>query len=387
MPKTICIFSDGTGQAGGGNPTDWTNVYRLYVNTRDEPGQLCFYDPGIGSDPDQAEEQSLWGDIAKGFAKATGAGITRNIVDCYAALLLTYEPGDRVFLFGFSRGAYTVRSLGGAMRLCGVPPGLPKVTRWQDIRPHIKDTRIRDLALAAVREVYQTYDDKAAREAKAQAFRAQHGSEPTPPYFLGVWDTVRALGLQGANIFNFWRHRFHDAFLNAGVDHGRQALSVDENRSAFRPELWDERGAPAGQITQLWFAGVHTDIGGGYGLRKGLTDHAMQWMVDQATGARDRLADPRRDPHFTGLKVNAGLIDELRPDHRAEQHNERAGSAGWLWAYGDRTDYVHAPELGGWAATHPSVEARFKATGLPLPGGLYRPAALADHPAFKPYYA
>lgn len=253
MARSICIFADGTGQAGGANPVDWTSVYRLFVNTRDiDPqGQLCFYDPGLGSDPDGEEEPSLLGGLSRWLAKALGAGMTRNIVDCYAALLLMYEPGDRVFLFGFSRGAYTVRSLGGAMALCGVPPGLPKLTRWSEIRAHLGDPALRAIAKEAVEQVYMTYDDAELRRARAAAFRAKHGSTALPPFFVGVWDTVRALGWQVTNIASFGRHHFHDAELNPAVDHGRQALSIDENRKVFAPELWDERRAPAGQIRQL----------------------------------------------------------------------------------------------------------------------------------------
>ena len=389
MAKIICLFSDGTGQAGGANPINWTSVYRLYVNTRDQPGQLCFYDPGLGSDPDVAEEPSLLEGLRKWTAQALGAGITRNIVDCYAALLLAYEPGDRVFLFGFSRGAYTVRSLGGAMALCGAPPGLPKVTRWQDFRRAIGDPKVRSVAEEAVREVYQTYGDRDLRLRKAEAFRARHGSQPLPPFFIGVWDTVRALGWQVLDIANFGRHRFHDSRLNALVDHGRQALSIDENRKVFAPELWDESAAAQGQIRQLWFAGVHADIGGGYGLSRGLTDLAMQWMAQEAMAARDRIADGRA-PGFTGLKIDANLFAELKLDPLGPQADERAGATGWLWWPGTREAYtVRVPELNGDAVTQPSLRRRFEATDVEIDGwrAPYRPEALRAHPDYDQFYA
>jgi hypothetical protein len=180
MSRIICLFSDGTGQAGGQNSVNWTNVYRLFVNTRDIPGQLCFYDPGLGAPPDPGEAQGLglfdapW----RAIQQAVGAGITENIVDLYTALLLAYEPGDRVFLFGFSRGAYTVRSAAGAMALCGVPPGLPKVTRWQDFRAHLHDPAVRAIAEEAVRKVYQTYQDSDLRARRGAVFRQQYGSAP-----------------------------------------------------------------------------------------------------------------------------------------------------------------------------------------------------------------
>ena len=121
--------------------------------------------------------------LVTGAGQNTGAGIARNIVDCYTALLLTYEPGDRVFLFGFSRGAYTARSVGGALALCGVPPGLPKVALWSDLRPRLNDPVVRAIAEDAVRNVYMTYHDDVLRLQKAEEFRAKHRSEALPPFF------------------------------------------------------------------------------------------------------------------------------------------------------------------------------------------------------------
>jgi hypothetical protein len=196
MPKNICIFSDGTGQAGGANPIHWTNIYRLFMATRQvDPGaQICFYDPGLGANPDAGEQRSLFRRFKDMLAQATGYGITDNIIDCYAALLVSHEPGDPIFLFGFSRGAYTVRSLGGVLGLCGVPTGLPKVAHWDDFADAIVDPVVRKLATQAVSEVYMIKDDT-DRARAAEAFRQEHGTSPNPPFFVGVWDTVRALGL------------------------------------------------------------------------------------------------------------------------------------------------------------------------------------------------
>jgi uncharacterized protein (DUF2235 family) len=388
MARIICIFSDGTGQAGGANPIDWTNVYRLYVNARTQAGQICFYDPGIGSDPERDEEDAPFSPFAGLLAKALGAGIARNIVDCYAALLLSWKPGDRVFLFGFSRGAYTVRSLAGAMALCGVPPGLPKLADGGAIRSRIMDKAVRAIADEAVGSVYMTYDDPALRQVKAAEFREKHGSEPLAPFFIGAWDTVRALGWQVTDIARFGRHRFHDSRLNPKVDHGRQALSIDENRKVFSPELWDERGAPQGQIEQRWMAGAHADIGGGYGLRLGLTDIAMKWMVGEAMAARDRVADPVRTPGFQGFKVDPNLLAELNLDPLGPQHDERASPAGWLWWPGTREAYADAPELQGPARTGPELQPRFEAQSVPIDGrqAAYRPEAMRRHPEYGGYY-
>ena len=134
MAKNILIYSDGTGMAGGIRfDEDRTNVYKLYRATRCGPDscidpneQVAFYDPGLGS---PADGGFIWGTAGRRIynllSRATGLGITANIIDCYAALIRLYRPGDRVFLFGFSRGAYTVRSLGAVIALCGIPRCLP----------------------------------------------------------------------------------------------------------------------------------------------------------------------------------------------------------------------------------------------------------------------
>lgn len=364
MPRNICIFSDGTGQAGGANPINWTNVYRLFLATReaDPAGQTCFYDPGLGSNPDAGEIRGLFRRFKDLLAKATGYGITDNIIDCYAALLLAWEPGDRIFLFGFSRGGYTVRSLGGVLGLCGIPQGLPRVTDWADFVEAIAEPGLRKLASEAVEGVYMIKDD-VDRARAAGEFRRRHGTNPAPPFFVGVWDTVRALGLPGIGSLP-GRHMFHDPILNPAVPHGRQALAIDENRQVF------------GQIRQLWFAGVHTDIGGGYGLQMGLSDLTLRWMIDEARAT----AHP--------LQVEPGLLAELRPDALGVQHDERATSL-MPWSEGTREGFVAHPHQPQPAAMAPAVEPRLQAQTVPILGRRlpYRPRALAAYPPFARYYA
>ncbi|MGL4812178.1 MAG: DUF2235 domain-containing protein [Beijerinckiaceae bacterium] len=379
MAKTICIFSDGTGQAGGDNPIHWTNVYRLYKFTRDiAPGQIAFYDPGLGSDPDVAENGGWSGWLLKLYAQSTGFGITRNIVDCYAALLLSYEPGDRIFLFGFSRGAYTVRSLGGALGCCGIPAdsrgGQPPVTRWDQFRARLDS--VRPLAVEAVENVYQIRSD-ADRAAASAAFRARHNSHPALPHFIGVWDTVRALGVKGlSDLLDPFKHRFHDAALNKAVPYGRQALAIDENRETFKPELWDERKAPSTQsIRQVWFAGAHTDIGGGYQDKPKLADMPLQWMIGEAQAIDHPLiVDPAMDP-------------PLAPDALAMQHDElKTGRIPWFRK--DRRDFIASPMQAPPAEFHPSVDERFAAPDvLHLDERKpYRPEALRQHPRYRHWY-
>lgn len=373
MARNICIFSDGTGQAGGDNPINWTNVYRLYKSTRaiDPVRQICFYDPGLGAHPD-GEEPGLVRRALNILSQATGYGITTNIVDCYTALLLSYEPGDQIFLFGFSRGAYTVRSLGGAIGLCGVPPGLPKLARWSELQRSLAHD-VRTIAEEAVTRVYQERDETKRHEAAA-AFRRRYGSEELPPTFVGVWDTVRALGVKGLNSFTLGRHSFNNNRLHKGVPHGRQALAIDENRKTFAPELWEEDEENPDRIKQVWFAGVHTDVGGGYGLKMGLSDITLDWMLKEATA----IPQP--------LIVDPALPASLTPDALGKQHDQLR--SGWIpFTPGTREGFVPLRPSQGGCPIFGTVPPRFEAPEVQILDERrpYRPQALRDHPDFSSF--
>lgn len=211
MPKNILIFSDGTGQAGGVRPDQkLSNIYKMYRATRTGPDspidpekQVAFYDAGLGTDEDAGSlPLRTHRFLRKALGSITGTGISKNIRECYEAILKTYEPGDRIYLFGFSRGAYTVRCLANVLTLCGVPRhdsnGLP-LRRYGSI--------LRSVAKEAVESVYEhsaggfrnTNILDETRE-KARRFRVRYGSNDEDrsnviPYFIGVFDTVAALGL------------------------------------------------------------------------------------------------------------------------------------------------------------------------------------------------
>lgn len=319
MSKNILIFSDGTAQAGGLIPDEnLSNIYKLFRATRCGPDtdiepaqQLTFYDAGLGSQPAGGmlfvTRAYRW--LHNVVSQATGLGITANIIDCYAAILRMWEPGDRIFLFGFSRGAYTVRCLAAVLSLCGVP------TKMADEKtPLYRDTgTTRKIASEAVKKVYQHVSsprDAAfldQRKALALRFRKKYGSDDmgapnVNPYFIGVFDTVAALGsymLSGAIIvasllvvaalsfvqslflFPFWpafvtivgasilagavwyvishlryatnlegytffqtlhftapKMEFYDPHLDDAVRYARHAMSIDENRADFARVAW-----------------------------------------------------------------------------------------------------------------------------------------------------
>lgn len=213
MPKNIVIFSDGTGQAGGLKPDqNLSNIYKLYRAARPGPEspinpaeQVAFYDAGLGTETDGGRIPfGLVQKFRRIWSAATGTGISRNITDCYEAILKHYEPGDRVFLFGFSRGAYTARCVGGVMSLCGVP------THAADGSPLPRFGKsLRRIAEEAVSQVYEHGSGsdlpvrKEERIEKGRRFREKYGSNNDAgisnavPYFIGVFDTVAALGAPG----------------------------------------------------------------------------------------------------------------------------------------------------------------------------------------------
>lgn len=206
MAKNILVFSDGTGQYGGIRPDQrLSNIYKMYRAMRPGPfgaispaDQVAFYDPGLGSG-------ELGGRVRNILAGAFGTGISQNVVDCYEAILKHYQPGDRVFLFGFSRGAYTARCVANVMNLCGVPShgedGSPLPTGGVSLRKIAEEAvyRVYEHGSGHDRAVYETQ-----REELAKRFREKYGCAGcgasgeeqgnVAPEFIGVFDTVAALG-------------------------------------------------------------------------------------------------------------------------------------------------------------------------------------------------
>ena len=279
--KRIVILADGTWNSpekGGA-----TNVLQMARAVRPIVGdieQVAFYDWGVGTDRKK---------IAGGI---TGAGIDKNIMDCYRFIVHNYKAGDKLFFFGFSRGSYTVRSLAGFIRNCGLLK-----------RQHA----------SKIPDAYALYRKRtrASRpdEPTAVKFRQDYAvANITKIEFVGVWDTVGALGVP----VPFWgtlgerEFLFHDTEPSKIVQHARHAVSIDENREDFEPTLWSHK--PGLDLMQVWFAGVHSDVGGGY-KEPGLSYCASKWMIDEAAKL--------------GLKFERHLLSKVIPDAGDVQHNER----------------------------------------------------------------
>ena len=265
-----------------------TNVCRLYrsIKTTEHPdpgsgerAQVKWYDQGVGTH---------WYDRAVGGA--FGLGLSRNIREGYKFLSDTYDEGDEVFIFGFSRGAYTARSLVGMIRNCGLLP-----------RSSFNYARIIEGY-----ELYRTRDS-GPDTARAREFRDRYRSRMIEIRFLGVWDTVGALGvpIESFGEFNKQQFEFHDTELSGIVKNAFHAVAVDEHRRAYAPTLWDPEAKPDQIVEQRWFIGAHADVGGGYADRR-LSDVTLNWMQAKAQALGLEL-DPAGIPKVTA-ENHAGRI-------------------------------------------------------------------------------
>jgi uncharacterized protein (DUF2235 family) len=281
--KRIVICCDGTwnrpDKRENGVPVP-TNVVKVAQAVRETDArgmrQLMYYDPGIGTSG---------GFLKRLYDGATGAGLTRNILEAYRFLIHNYEKGDELFFFGFSRGAFTVRSLAGLIRNSGI-----LLPRHLYMLPH------------AFRLYRARKKSTHPKEKEATLFRKTYSvSDITPVKFIGVWDTVGALGNPLLlKILRGRKNRFHDTDLSSTVECAYQALAIDEKRRHFKAALWRQQEHAKGRQTleQLWFAGAHSNVGGGC-KTAGLSDVALEWMCDKARfcGLELKLEPPLPEPN------------------------------------------------------------------------------------------
>lgn len=301
--KRIVIACDGTWQDLDEPYATNVRLLARAVTPRDgQTEQLVYYAPGIGT-------RNVFEKLTGG---AFGAGINVEISAAYAFLCANYNPGDELYLFGFSRGAYTVRSLAGLIASCGI---------------------LRREELDWVPNAYSLYRRLDGPDREAMALELQtlkgHGQTSENPetsdiriHFLGVWDTVGALGIP--NISSALRldsqsrdqHRFHNTYLSPLIDHARHAVAIDERRSAFyhtEMNLAEGTTPRSGQLRQVWFPGDHGSVGGGRREKRPHSDAALAWMVDEL----DALPGSK-------LQVDRHALD-LTPDPMAGLSAKRLG--------------------------------------------------------------
>lgn len=268
MPRHLVVCCDGTWSNadqktvdGRPRPTNVTKIAKALADSNsDGRQQIPYYGAGVGSIP----RERLRGGIF-------GFGLSREIRRAYQFLVETYEPGDQLYFFGYSRGAYMARSTVGFVRNAGI------------LRPqHMSQ-------LDQAYTLYRNRDEKTRPSAIASALFRRTYSYPhsTRVRFVGVWDTVGSLGIPFSNVpfvkLINQRWSFHNTEINAHVDAAFQALAIDEKRPPFEPTLWCKQpDTPETQrLEQVWFPGVHGNVGGG-GADDALSDIALQWIVERA---------------------------------------------------------------------------------------------------------
>lgn len=324
MPKNIVICCDGTNQD---ITSESTNVLRLFRSLERSERQLTFYDAGVGALSDPTVMTKFGRLMRRNIDAAIGHSVRDNACRAYQFLANHYNSGDRIYLFGFSRGAYTVRALAGMISFLGLlPPELAELARlgWK---------------------VYADENDELqtrTRFASGNRFKSSFSRpESVRVHLVGVWDTVSAFGW-------FWQLRTVPYTANnAMIDHVRHAMAIDEHRSAFQPNRFRPRDPSQHEsFRELWFAGSHSDIGGGYGEEEGgLAKIALKWMIDEAS-QEGCLFDASQVDHFLGRMGKPSV-----PDFMGSVHNSICGFWHLLeWLPRRQWDHNAEPEALRWFA-------------------------------------
>jgi uncharacterized protein (DUF2235 family) len=326
-----------------------TNVVRLYDIAAKTPQQLAYYDPGVGTMGARGATTPL-GKKATTFAGLViGYGVKENIEEAYRWLMNTWQPDDRIFIFGFSRGAYTARALVGLLRTVGllragadnlIPYALKLYTKSGTKNP--------------------TKDDESEYWADFGDFTRKFGNPEFPNafaksqrqvHFLGVWDSVKSVGW-----FN-WRARWQQAHWPftrkaPNVLRGRHAMAIDERRAPYHEYRFDaeESGSSDRRLREVWFAGVHSDVGGKY-AEHGLSDIALDWLIREAADA-GLLLDERRYAQVFGV----AMIDPLPEKNILDPIHTNP----WYWWFAGF--HWHTRHIRAGDEVHPSVLRRVELT-------------------------
>ena len=387
MGKRIAVCLDGTwnkpGQTDQGVATK-TNVLKLYEALANGPDQVAGYDEGVGTEPDDK--------IAGG---AFGWGLFEQIKAAYRQVRASFAPGDDIYVFGFSRGAYSARSLAGMILRCGIVRGdlddVPVPQALLDLLTTQQEAKRRlDVADKAFAMYKYAYDEK--NRAAVDAFKRQYCHD-TPVRFVGVWDTVGALGIPDELFVPALRklddaldaklYGFLDTELSPRVQAAYHAVAIDEHRKPFQPTLWTDPAGAAPRINvagsnveQVWFAGAHSNVGGGY-ADTGLSDIALKWMIERA--------------QRNGLTFDAAKVAALRPDPAGARRDSlgefidfgaKAGKNALLaWFDKVATRFIAFDrKIPEGATVHDSVNRRLGAPAVAEPG---RSAPYSPAPTLK----
>jgi uncharacterized protein (DUF2235 family) len=368
QPRNIVILCDGTGNEISENIS---NVLKLYRCLRKKPGsetrQIVYYDPGVGT----LSRPSTWHKWRQDFnailGLATGYGLDDNVLSAYQFLVNTWREGDRIYLFGFSRGAYTVRVLAGLIHKVGlIAPEQVNLAGFGLIayKQFSSDAPSQGLDLNALTDAGSDRDGPlpTSKFDNAAQFARITGSRWPDIDFVGVWDTVASVIVPRPDRY-FWPSLEELAFTiaNPSVKVFRQAISIDERRSMFRLDEWDdpqdcvsqpsygkrgERTKHAGKqdILQVWFAGVHGDVGGGYPeTQSAIAKYPLIWMIDQAVEHGLAVKPWTVRQLAWGIQRPNPKFRYVAPDYKADAHDSMNFAWRLLECVPKRTTYKEWP--------------------------------------------
>jgi uncharacterized protein (DUF2235 family) len=296
MPKNIIICCDGTNNKFGRKNS---NVVKLFSILKNSNEQICYYDPGVGTMADTGWLSPIKKKLSIIFGQAFGLGLQKNVEEAYTYLMKNYEQSDNIYLFGFSRGAYTVRVLAGLIRMCGL---MKKGS--ENLVPY----------------AYEIYSRKNLDFKVGAQFKKRFG-RPVSIHFMGIWDTVSSVGW----VYNFKTYPY--TAYNDDINIIRHALAIDEKRTFFTQNYLKEKEGDDRDVKQVWFTGVHSDVGGSYPEEEsGLSKISLRWMIKEAELKGIEIDSGRYDR----IVLGRGNNDYCEPDHNAMIHNSM--STGFLIA-------------------------------------------------------
>lgn len=320
MAKNIVLFSDGTGNSS--KALFKTNVWRLYqALDLSAPDQIAYYDDGVGTS--SFKPYAILGG-------AIGLGLKRSIKHIYAFLSRNYEPGDRIYSFGFSRGAFTIRKLVGLVGNQGLARGATEAELWRDVDRKWWAYRkwARTKVMGQIRDLLSPRKTTASHKLAA---------DPNVKFtFVGLWDTVSAYGLPIEELKRAWDHYIWPLSMNdrtpgGNIEKAFHALSLDDERNVFHPVLWTEEDEPQNaaskhlndeRISQVWFAGVHANVGGGY-PDDSLACVPLFWIMNEAANRKLRFQPVEFAKLQSAAITNGPLYDSRRGVSGYYRYNPR----------------------------------------------------------------
>ena len=352
MSRNLVVCLDGTSNEP---ETDVTNVARLFDMAVKDDSQLVYYDPGVGTMGARGATTPLGRALTRAAGLVIGFGVRDNIAEAYTWLMANYRAGDRIYLFGFSRGAYTALALAGMLRTVGLlSPGAENLVPYA-LKLYARNTS-RNVREAEDKKFWDTRGEFGRKFGNPDFVRFARNIT-----FLGLWDTVKSVGWLNARAKVEQAHwPFTRNVKNVAA--GRLAIAIDENRRPFPSYRFDPKQVAErpDDLKEIWFAGVHSDVGGQYADHR-LSDIALGWMADEAAAAGLRL-DAKRYEDLVGVAPGSPLPASHAVEGAIHRH-------GWMWFVGGLG--WKARRLSEGEVLHTSVQQRIDGTaGAAKP---YRP--------------